>query len=186
MFHQWLELPCSLSQSNVAIAYVVAPTPDTHPSQVPGNVNVVLNYWTDMEHFLLKTFTSLRLATETSGLTEIQDMSQELSCCGILEENIRYLKDCFTAWLLLRIFISFYCESLNINYWASAYTNRYFIANNELKWIAEFKIRCDADVTNDIIKYHEKCMQNIYIFWLVTPFILPPPNEFGDNTWDLW
>ena len=33
-------------------------------------------------------------------------------------------------------YIYFYfalCESLNINYRASAYTNRYFVANNELK-----------------------------------------------------
>ena len=141
-----------------------------------------LNYWSV---FLLKTFTSLRLATQTSGLTEIPDMSQELSCSGILEKIKDTYQDCLViahAFLFCSIVI---CESLNINYWASAYTNRYFIANNELKWIAEFKIRCDADVTNDIIKYHEKCMQNIYIFWLVTPFILPPPYEFGDNTWDL-
>ena len=98
-------MPTSLSQSDFAKAHVVSPTPNTHPSQIPGNANVVLNYWTDMEHFLLKTFTSLRLATETLGLTEIPDMSQELSCSGILEENKRYLKDCFTAWLFCCIVI---------------------------------------------------------------------------------
>ena len=34
---------------------------------------------------MVKTFTSLILATRTSGLTEIPDMSVELNCCGILK-----------------------------------------------------------------------------------------------------
>ena len=183
MFHQWLELPSSLSQSDVAIAYVVAPTPDTHPSQVPGNVNVEL-----LERFFAK---NIHL-TETGNTNIRSDWDPRyVSRAELLwypGENKGYLLRLLYCLVIAHAFLFcsiVICESLNINYWASAYTNRYFIANNELKWIAEFKIRCDADVTNDIIKYHEKCMQNIYIFWLVTPFILPPPYEFGDNTWDL-
>ena len=54
-------MPTSLSQSDFAKAHVVSPTPDTHPSQIPGNVNAMLNYWTNIES--LKKFTSLELAT---------------------------------------------------------------------------------------------------------------------------
>ena len=42
-------MPTSLSQSDFAKAHVVSPTPDTHPSQIPGNVNAMLNYWTNIE-----------------------------------------------------------------------------------------------------------------------------------------